>query len=91
MTEEQIRPIAENYVEEFCLDPDDEYTSVSLVCAGIGTAMIVARILEKQIKKMRCCENCKHHVFYGNELCCKLRYDWESECLKTREKWELAE
>lgn len=49
MTEEEIRPIAENYVEEYCHCSDGEYTDGSLVCAGIGTALIVSRQLEKRI------------------------------------------
>lgn len=49
MKEEEIRPIAEDYVEEFCHCPDGEYTDGSLVCAGIGTALIVSRQLEKRI------------------------------------------
>ena len=48
MTEEEIRPIAEQYVEEYCHCSDGEYTEGSLICAGIGTALIVARRLEKE-------------------------------------------
>ena len=46
---------------------------------------------ESQIGKMKCCENCKHHHFIGDELKCYLDYDTEFECLKTRRNWELAE
>ena len=53
MTEEEIRPIAENYVEEFCHDIHGEYEDGDLVCAGIGTALIVARKLEKQNKELK--------------------------------------
>ena len=49
------------------------------------------RELEQQIEKMKCCENCKHHHFMGDELKCYLDYDTEFECLKTKQKWELAE
>lgn len=52
MKEDEIRPIAENYVEEYCHLPDGEYTDGSLVCAGIGTALIVSRQLEKRIKEL---------------------------------------
>lgn len=52
MTEEEIRPIAEDYVEEYCHCPDGEYTDGSLVCAGIGTALIVSRQLEKHIAEL---------------------------------------
>ena len=44
--------------------------------------------LKEQIEKMKCCENCKHHrswVILG----CDLMYDIETECLKTKNKWEL--
>ena len=52
MTEEELRPIAENYVEEYCYCPDGEYTDGSLVCSGIGTALIVSRQLEKRISEL---------------------------------------
>lgn len=46
--------------------------------------------LKQQIEKMKCCENCKHHSFWGNELKCNLLdYDTEFECLKSKNKWEL--
>ena len=47
--------------------------------------------LQEQIEKMKCCENCKHHHFMGDELKCYLDYDTELECLKTKQNWELAE
>lgn len=53
MTEEEIRPIAEQYVEEYCHCSDGEYTDGSLICAGIGTALIVARRLEKKNAELR--------------------------------------
>ena len=56
---------------------------------------IINKALEKEnaelkelIEKMKCCENCKHHrswVILG----CDLMYDIETECLKTKNKWEL--
>jgi hypothetical protein len=67
MTEEEIRPIAENYVEEYCHCSDGEYTDGSLVCAGIGTALIVSRQLEKRIAELehqlthRNCLDCSNH------------------------------
>lgn len=51
----------------------------------------LAEELEAQIEKMKCCENCKHHHFMGDELKCGLDYDTEFECLKTKQSWELAE
>lgn len=53
MTEEEIRPIAENYVEEYCHCSDGEYTDGNLVCAGIGTALIVSWQLEKRIAELK--------------------------------------
>ena len=40
--------------------------------------------LKKQIEKMKCCQNCKHHYFMGNDLECKL-----IDC-DNNESWELA-
>ena len=47
--------------------------------------------LLEMVEKMKCCENCKHHHFMGDELKCSLDYDTEFECLKTKQSWELAE
>ena len=48
--------------------------------------------LEMLVQKLKCCENCKHHSFWGDELKCNLiNYDDEFECLKTKSKWELWE
>ena len=48
--------------------------------------------LNELIEKMKCCENCKHHSFCGDELKCNLMsYDDEFECLKTKSKWELSD
>ena len=45
--------------------------------------------LKAQIEKLKCCENCKHHCFWGNELNCRdLSYDEELECMKTKSRWE---
>ena len=48
--------------------------------------------LKQQIEKMKCCENCKYHSFWGDELKCNfLDYDAGFDCLKSKSKWELAE
>lgn len=47
--------------------------------------------LEALIEKMKCCENCYYHRFWGNDLGCNLDYDTEFECLKTKNKWRLWE
>ena len=71
MTEEEIRPIAEDYVEEYCHCPDGEYTDGSLVCAGIGTALIVSRQLEKRIANLEK-ENAELKKKLKPENCLKL-------------------
>lgn len=53
MTENEIRPIAEKYVAEFCHNSNFEYTDSDLVCAGIGTALIVARKKDKRIEELK--------------------------------------
>ena len=53
MTEEEIRPIAEKYVEEFCHSSNFEYTDADLICAGIGTALIVAKEKDKKIEELQ--------------------------------------
>lgn len=49
----------------------------------------------EQIEKMKCCENCKYHSFWGDELKCNyglkeaLQEDKFVEC-KNKDKWEIA-
>lgn len=45
--------------------------------------------LKEQIEKMKCCGNCKHRYFIGDELECRL-LDKGINCAD-EEKWELAE
>lgn len=48
--------------------------------------------LKAQIEKMKCCENCSHRHYWGNELCCNLDYDKEDECNHNNKKyWEFKE
>lgn len=50
--------------------------------------------LEKQIEKMKCCENCKYNSYWGNELHCNyglkeaIKEDKLVEC-KNMDKWEI--
>lgn len=52
--------------------------------------------LKAQIEKMKCCENCKYHSFWGDELKCNyglkeaLQEDKLVECNKM-DKWEIKE
>lgn len=57
----------------------------------LKNALLRIKALEEQIEKMRCCENCKHHSFWGDELKCNLDLDTQFKCLHTKEKWEFAE
>ena len=45
--------------------------------------------LEQQIEKMKCCENCIHHTYWGDEVKCNLSYDEQFRCAKDKSKWEL--
>ena len=48
--------------------------------------------LKKLIEKMKCCENCKYHSFWGDELKCNLpSYDEQFKCLDSKDKWELID
>lgn len=78
--------------------PEEIKNRLSNIGEAIGTISLEYIVeLEKenkqlkvQIEKMKCCENCKHHSFWGNELKCNLfDYDTELECLKSKNKWEL--
>ena len=46
--------------------------------------------LEKQIEKMKCCGNCSHRHYWGNELGCNLDLDKQFECDNNNKKyWEF--
>ena len=48
--------------------------------------------LKELIEKMKCCENCKYHSFWGDELKCNLpSYDEQFNCLDSKDKWELID
>lgn len=49
----------------------------------------INRLQIEQIEKMKCCENCKHHYFIGDELECHL-LDNGISC-DDKEKWEIKE
>ena len=52
--------------------------------------------LERQIEKMKCCENCKYNSYWGDELHCNyglkeaLQEDKLVEC-KDMDKWEIKD
>lgn len=53
-------------------------------------------VLETQIEKMKCCENCRYNSYWGNELHCNyglkeaLQEDKLVEC-NNMDKWEIKE
>lgn len=48
--------------------------------------------LREQIEKMKCCGNCSHRRYWGNELGCKLDLDKQFECDNNNKKyWEFRE
>ena len=50
------------------------------------------KAVDELIEKMKCCENCKYHSFWGDELKCNLpSYDEQFNCLDSRDKWELID
>lgn len=47
---------------------------------------------EQQIEKMKCCGNCIHRHYWGNELGCNLDLDKQFECDNNNKKyWEFRE
>ena len=71
-----------------CTAPQTEVNMLSRhileLQADKGRLTDSVRELEAQIEKMKCCQNCKHHYFMGNDLECKL-----IDC-DNNESWELA-
>ncbi|MBO7735441.1 MAG: hypothetical protein J6S67_22950 [Methanobrevibacter sp.] len=48
--------------------------------------------LKQQIEKMKCCGNCEHRHYWGNELGCNLDIDKQFECDNNNKKyWEFRE
>ena len=46
--------------------------------------------LKAQIEKMKCCGNCIHRHYWGNELGCNLDLDKQFECDNNKKKyWEF--
>lgn len=46
--------------------------------------------LEQQIEEMKCCGNCSHRHYWGNELGCNLDFDKQFECDNNKKKyWEF--
>lgn len=58
----------------------------------IGSLTDTIDELKELIEKMKCCENCKYHSFWGDELKCNLpSYDEQFNCLDSKDKWELID
>lgn len=48
--------------------------------------------LKEKIEKMKCCGNCRHRHYWGNELGCNLDFDKQFECDNNNKKyWEFSE
>ena len=48
--------------------------------------------LKQQVEKMKCCGNCAHRRYWGNELGCNLDLDKQFECDNNNKKyWEFRE
>ena len=77
----------EDFINGILTEKDKQ---IEELCQTVNRKIKDIRRLEAQIEKMKCCGNCKHHHFMGDELKCYLDYDTEFECLKTKQSWELA-
>ena len=65
---------------------------IEVMCQSVNTTSEIYKKNTEQIEKMKCCENCKHHCFWGDELkCMVLSYEEELKCMKTKEHWEIKE
>ena len=63
-----------------------------IICKNLAELEKENAELKELIEKMKCCENCKYHSFWGDELKCNLpSYDEQFNCLDSKDKWELAE
>lgn len=61
-------------------------------CTELGGMQLKINRLEQQIEKMKCCGNCSHRRYWGNELGCKLDLDKQFECDNNNKKyWEFRE
>ena len=75
-----------------------EPTRNTSVCNGMEIQEDVLKLrieneqLKKQIEEMKCCGNCSHRHYWGNELGCNLDYDKEDECNHNNKKyWEFRQ
>lgn len=47
---------------------------------------------QKQIEKMKCCQNCKHYVMNGKRFECeRMKLSLVALLCHNKDKWELAE
>ena len=97
MTEEQLKKLhtAMQYDNEHQCNSlnnyihTDEYLTAGVVQVVEEIVAEETKELEKQIEKMKCCENCKHHGYMGNELICHLStIEEEDDCMKSKKYWE---
>ena len=85
---EELKKIEEEYYDFIQKKNEEDWKGDNVV----GCLNLKIKQLEAQIEKMKCCENCKQHRFWGNELGCKLDLDKQFECDNNNHKyWELGE
>lgn len=89
MTEEKIKEM-KNRISMELQNPITQQ-DFEIICKHLAELEAENAELKAKIEKMKCCENCKYHTFWGDELKCNLDYDTEFECLKTKQSWVQAQ
>ena len=89
MTEEKIKEM-KNRISMELQNPITQQ-DFEIICKHLAELEAENAELKAKIEKMKCCENCKYHSFWGDELKCNLDYDTEFECLKTKQSWVQAQ
>lgn len=88
-----------NKIDKFCNETDwSKYPTYEHALEAFIKGIVAeeTKELQKQVDKMKCCENCKYNSYWGNELHCNyglkeaLQEDKLVEC-KNMDKWKLKE
>lgn len=63
---------------------------IKRLCDRVGELVRENDQLKDQIEKMKCCGNCLHRHYWGDELGCNLDLDKQFECDNNKKKyWEF--